>query len=301
MSRGAIILIVMAVVAGCSNSADQTESKAQVAAALDALHRAESEADLDHFLAAFAGDAIFLGTDASEAWTKADLRRDLGQRFGSDGGWTFEVEDRVIGISDDGDSAWFKEIVHYIEGDYELRPTGTMVRRGGVWRIVHLHMGIPIPNDLHPALVQGLQAHVAGDGAEQAAINAVLDGLHEAAAKADGQAYFSLYTEDGVFFGTDAGERWTIPEFKVYALERFATGTGWTYTPQERHIELAPMGNTAWFDEILWNEAYGTTRGTGALVRTPDGWKIARYHLTIPIPNDLAADMAAEIKAFEGK
>jgi hypothetical protein len=30
------------------------------------------------------------------------------------------------------------------------------------------------------------------------------------------------------------------------------------------------------------------TRSTGVLIREDGAWKIAQYHLTIPIPNDLA-------------
>ena len=31
---------------------------------------------------------------------------------------------------------------------------------------------------------------------------------------------------------------------------------------------VAADGKTAWFDEMLWNETYGTCRGTGVLVLT---------------------------------
>lgn len=66
-----------------------------------------------------------------------------------------------------------------------------------------------------------------------------------------------------------------------------------------REIDFSPDGNTAWFDELLNNEAYGTSRGTGVLIRTGEGWKIVQYHLTFPIPNDLAGDFTAQIKKYE--
>ena len=277
------------------------DDEADVAAALDALHKAEREGDLEKFLNAFAAEGIFLGTDASEAWTVEDLRRDLGERFATKGGWTFEINERAIGVSDDGRAAWFKEIVHYVRSDYILRPTGTMIKRDGRWQIAQLHMGIPIPNQMFPPLLQAFHAQAAGPEAEKAAIGAVLDTLHLAASVADGDAYFSLFTEDSSFIGTDISEFWPIAEFRDYAMARFDTGVGWTYQVRDRQIDLGPHSNMAWFHEILWNENYGTTRGTGVLVREDDAWKIAQYHLTIPIPNDLAAGMAAEIKAFEGK
>ena len=38
----------------------------------------------------------------------------------------------------------------------------------------------------------------------------------------------------------------------------------------------------------LFSPAYGISRGTGALIHTEQGWKIAQYHLSFPIPNDKA-------------
>ena len=130
-------------------------------------------------------------------------------------------------------------------------------------------------------------------------IAAVLDQLHATAAKADGPAYFALYTPDAVFIGTDVTERWDLPAFKAFAEPYFSQGKGWTYVPRVRHITIAPCRCVAWFDEVLNSQSYGTVRGSGALVLTAEGWKVSQYVLSIPIPNDLAGDMTAKIKAFE--
>ena len=129
------------------------------------------------------------------------------------------------------------------------------------------------------------------------AVAAVLDRLHEAAAEADATAYFALFTDGAVFLGTDVTERWTLPEFRAFAEPYFADGRGWTYEATERHVDVAPDGDIAWFDEILWNETYGTCRGTGVLIRTDAGWRIVQYNLTIPIPNELARELTERIKA----
>ena len=145
------------------------------------------------------------------------------------------------------------------------------------------------------------QMGVAQDSDPVPAINATLDAFHHAASIADGAHYFALFARGGVFIGTDAGERWTVPEFRAYAEPYFSKGRGWTYTPRSRHVVLAdlPCRCVASFDELLDNANYGTTRGTGALVLEDGSWKIAQYALTIPIPNDLARDVAARIKLFE--
>lgn len=128
----------------------------------------------------------------------------------------------------------------------------------------------------------------------------VLDKLHLYAAKADGPAYFALYTNDAVFFGTDKSERWPISEFKPYAQARFDTGTGWTYKPIERNVFFSKDQKTAWFDERLENKA-GEARGTGVLVLEGKNWKIAQYNLSFPVPNDLFDPIYEMIRIYEEK
>lgn len=131
------------------------------------------------------------------------------------------------------------------------------------------------------------------------AVSATLDAFHSAAANADGETYFSLFAPNGVFIGTDKSERWPVETFKAYALPIFASGRGWTYAMTQRHIDFSPDGQTAWFDELLDNEGYGTSRGSGVLIRIEGSWKISQYHLTFPMPNDLAADFTSTIKEWE--
>jgi hypothetical protein len=130
---------------------------------------------------------------------------------------------------------------------------------------------------------------------DKADISAVLDQLHDNAATASWDAYFDLYAKDAIFLGTDVSERWEKSVFQSYASQT----KGWVYIKRERHIGLTPDGNSAWFDEVLDSKNYGTSRGTGVVIRTPNGWKILQYNLTFPIPNDLAAGITQQIQTFE--
>ena len=143
-------------------------------------------------------------------------------------------------------------------------------------------------------------APLAGQDDAMDEVSATLDALHEAASEADFDRYFSLYAGEAVFLGTDATERWAREEFMDYTRARFDTGTGWTYHMLERHIAIAPGGGTAWFDERLENANLGETRGSGVLVMEDGGWKIAQYNLTIPIPNEMAREVAQRIRALTG-
>jgi len=146
-------------------------------------------------------------------------------------------------------------------------------------------------------------AVLAQDGRSVASIDSTLNELHDAAARPDGRRYFSLFTDDAVYIGTDASERWTLKQFRAYADSRFSKGTGWIYKPRSRHIVIADVACrcVAWFDELLDSKNYGTSRGTGVLVKKNGSWKISQYALTFPIPNDLARQMTAEIRSFEAK
>ena len=130
-----------------------------------------------------------------------------------------------------------------------------------------------------------------------AAINKVLDGYHQAAANGEWDTYFGLMSADGVFIGTDASERWIKQEFRQYS----SGSNGWVYTPQQRNINITPDGLSAWFDEALLSQSYGSSRGSGVLIRTAAGWKISQYHLTLPIPNGMVRGITDQIKEYEAQ
>ncbi len=148
-----------------------------------------------------------------------------------------------------------------------------------------------------PSALAAQAAVGAAHGTETAAVSRVLDGFHTAAAKADEAAYFALLAENAVFLGTDATERWGRAAFQAFAHPHFASGKGWTFTPRDRHVDFSRDGRVAWFDELLDSATYGECRGTGVLEKLDGGWKITQYHLTIPLPNDLAKDLVARIRA----
>jgi uncharacterized protein (TIGR02246 family) len=124
----------------------------------------------------------------------------------------------------------------------------------------------------------------AATGPEKA-IQETLDDWHQAAATGDEARYFSLFTDDGVFMGTDATERWTRDAFRTWAHPHFARGKAWAFRAVRRNVRLAPDGKVAWFDEELATEKLGPCRGSGVLVLQGKQWRIAHYVLSVPIPN----------------
>ncbi len=128
-------------------------------------------------------------------------------------------------------------------------------------------------------------------GIAKSTIALTLDLWHSAANEGNFDRYFHSMTDNSIFLGTDATERWTKPQFMDYAREPFADGHGWTYRPGERYITIATNGHTAWSDELLTHQSYGTLRGTSVLVKIDNDWKIAQYNLTFLVPNATAKEV----------
>jgi hypothetical protein len=130
---------------------------------------------------------------------------------------------------------------------------------------------------------------------EQQQINVMLDSFNRAAAKADYNAYFNFYTDDAIFTGTDATERWNKAAFMVWAKPYFDKGSAWNFTSLERHIYFDKTGSLAWFDELL-NTQMKICRGSGVVVRQGNDWKVQQYILSAMVPNNLI-DSVTKMKA----
>ncbi len=132
------------------------------------------------------------------------------------------------------------------------------------------------------------------DQATLAEVNGVIDAMHAAASRADGPTYFAQFAPYARFIGTDAGEHWTLEQFRAYAEPWFAQGKGWTYHPHDRTV--MSVGDVFFFDEKLTNDSYGELRGSGVLLRDTDGrFRIQQYVLSFTVPNDASKDVVAAI------
>ncbi|MCA9272217.1 MAG: nuclear transport factor 2 family protein [Phycisphaerales bacterium] len=131
-------------------------------------------------------------------------------------------------------------------------------------------------------------------------VNDLLNRMHEATKAADDGAYFAMFTDDAVFFGTDVWERWELPEFESLYRPYMQSGRGWWFQMRDRHISVQPGGEVAIFDETLYSAAYGQCRGTGACRLEDGAWKIASYHLDITIPNSVSTPIVQMIRDEEG-
>jgi ketosteroid isomerase-like protein len=138
------------------------------------------------------------------------------------------------------------------------------------------------------------------NGSAEAAIGAMLDAWHAAAARADEAAYFAHFAKDAVFLGTDATERWDVAAFRAYAHPHFAKGKAWSFHARRRAVTVASSGDYAWFVEDLATERLGPARGSGVVVREGAGYKLVQYNLSITIPNERFPDVKRVLEGDGG-
>lgn len=133
------------------------------------------------------------------------------------------------------------------------------------------------------------------NGDEVKEIDTLLTKWHKAASVSDAKIYFGYLSEDAIFLGTDAKERWSKTEFKKWAAPWFKKESAWNIYATKRNIYLSEDKSYAWFDEVLV-AGFGPARGSGILIKTKDGWKIKHYNLAMTIPNEIVLDVKQLVK-----
>ncbi len=119
---------------------------------------------------------------------------------------------------------------------------------------------------------------------QKQSIDILLDNWHKAATNTDLENYFNKMTNDAIYLGTDASERWTKDDFYKFCKPYFDKGKAWNFKPKNRHIYVSETGKITWFDEIL-DTWMGNCRGSGVLVYKNRKWKIKQYNLAVAVPN----------------
>lgn len=135
-----------------------------VDAVLDDFHVAASEADSERYFAHFAPDAIFLGTDPGERWTRAEFEAFAAPYFSRGQGWTYLPLERHVVLSGDGSVAWFDELLDN-ESYGRCRGTGVLVKGAAGWKIAHYSLTLVVPNDVARDVAEMIRATSSG-GAE---------------------------------------------------------------------------------------------------------------------------------------
>jgi len=108
-------------------------------------HKAASEANYENYFGAMDSVSVFIGTDASENWTKKQFQEFSKPYFDKGKAWNFTVLDRNVYISTSQDFVWFDELLNTWMGT--CRGSGVLEKVGKNWKIKQYVLSITIPND----------------------------------------------------------------------------------------------------------------------------------------------------------
>ena len=122
-------------------------AEAGVAAVLDAMHSAASNADAERYFELWASDGVFIGTDPAERWPRDEFEAYARARFANGDGWRYAVRSRHVNLAPSG-VAWFDESL-LSDKLGSCRGVGVLVwdTEDARWLISQYALSMSIPND----------------------------------------------------------------------------------------------------------------------------------------------------------
>jgi len=151
------IALTLLPAASFAQAVDGMFAQGQVASVLDGFHAAAAGADEEKYFSYLAPDAVFLGTDASERWTRDEFRKWAHPYFARGKAWTYKATSRWISFAPDRRVAWFDELLE--NASYgTCRGSGVLVLTSDGWRIEQYNLSIMVPNDAADAVVKTIRA-----------------------------------------------------------------------------------------------------------------------------------------------
>jgi SnoaL-like domain len=129
---------------GCVQNTQTRESDINaINRVLDNYHNAAANGEWESYFELMSADAVFIGTDARERWTKPEFQ----QYSSGSNGWVYMPLERNINFTPDGSSVWFDEAL-LSQSFGNSRGTGVLIRTATGWKISQYHLTLPIPNGM---------------------------------------------------------------------------------------------------------------------------------------------------------
>lgn len=129
------------------SQADTTANAANrvlIGAMLDSFNVAAARADYTRYFDFYTADAIFIGTDATEHWDKANFMVWAKPFFDKKRTWNFRPIQRHIYIGKGGNIAWFDEL---LSTQMKIcRGSGVVVKQNNEWKVQQYVLSMTIPN-----------------------------------------------------------------------------------------------------------------------------------------------------------
>ncbi|ROH99368.1 nuclear transport factor 2 family protein [Chryseobacterium daecheongense] len=122
------------------------KEKAEISTMLDGFNIAAAKSDYEGYFNYFADESTFIGTDATEIWSKKEFMVWAKPYFDKKRTWNFTALKRNIYFSKDGKLAWFDELL-----DTQMkicRGSGVVEKINGQWKVRQYVLSVTVPNDV---------------------------------------------------------------------------------------------------------------------------------------------------------
>lgn len=146
-----LILFLNIILIGCGQKKEMAPIlktkliKENVTEVLDNWHKAATEANYRDYFGKMDSISVFIGTDASENWTKKKFAAFCKPYFDKGKAWDFKTLERNIYTNKTGDFVWFDELLDTWMGT--CRGSGVLEKVHNNWKIKHYVLSVTIPND----------------------------------------------------------------------------------------------------------------------------------------------------------
>lgn len=113
---------------------------------LNDWHNAASKANYKDYFSKMDSISVFIGTDATENWSKSEFQKFSKPYFDEGKAWDFKPLERHIYTSKSGDIIWFDELLDTWMG--VCRGSGVIELVGKQLKIKHYVLSLTVPNDV---------------------------------------------------------------------------------------------------------------------------------------------------------
>jgi len=140
------LLIIISMFCFNFSSFSQTDDIKTINTFMNNWHLSAKNADHKSFFNAMDKDAVYIGTDSNERWTKKEFKKFAMPFFKKGKAWDFKTKERFIYFSDDKKYAWFNEKLSTWMGI--CRASGVLKRYdNNKWKVKHYHLSVTVPNE----------------------------------------------------------------------------------------------------------------------------------------------------------
>jgi hypothetical protein len=138
-----VLIYFLAVISTFSGAQNDSQHIHQL---IDKWHLAATQANADMFFGFMDEESIYIGTDASEHWTKKEFISFAKPYFDKGKAWDFKPYDRDLHVTNDGKIAWFSELLTTWMG--VCRGSGILKKTTTGWKLEQYHLSVTVPNEI---------------------------------------------------------------------------------------------------------------------------------------------------------